>query len=225
MPIRKIPLVSGEFYHVFNHGIDYRDVCHNNREYQRLLLTLWFYQPQFVQMKLSKYLTLATSARVQLIEEINHKPKCIEIQAYSLMPNHYHLIIKQIADKGISTFVGNFQNSYTKYYNKKHDRHGSLFLVPFRARHISSEAQYLHVCRYVHLNRYSSGFVSSIEALRDNPLSSLPYYLNTLTQKRKIVSQDMLQQLFNNPDKHWEFVRDQSDYQRQLDHIKHLIEE
>lgn len=225
MPVRKTPLITGEIYHVFNHGIDYRDICQNNREYQHFLLTLWFYQPSILQMKLSHYLSLATDARIQLIPEISSKPKYVEIQAFSLLPNHYHLVIKQIVDKGISTFVGNVQNSYTKYYNKKHHRRGSLFLTPFRARHVYTEAQFLHVCRYVHLNHYSSGLISNLDRLKVSPLTSLPYYLNPLTQPREIVSRTQLEQLFASPQTHWKFIRDQADYQRQLDHIKHLIEE
>lgn len=225
MPIRKTPLVSGEFYHIFNHGIDYRDICSSIREYRRLLLTLWYYQPINVQLKLSHYLALSSDAQQQLIGEINQKPKLIEIHAYCLMPNHYHLLLKQISNNGISTFVGNFQNSFTKYYNTKHDRRGSLFLTPFRAKHISTQEQYLHVSRYIHLNRYSSEIVKDINFIQTDPSTSLPYYLHTIQADRQLIYTDQLESYFKNSEQHWQFIIDNADYQRQLDHIKHLIEE
>jgi putative transposase len=225
MPVRKTPLVSGEYYHVFNHGIDYHDICETEREYRRLLLALWFYQSIEVQLKLSHYLSTSSDVQQNLINEINNKPRLIELHAFSIMPNHYHLLVKQLMDNGISTFIGNFQNSYTKYFNAKYERLGSLFLTPFRAKRIYTEEQFLHVTRYIHLNRYSSGFITELDQLRTDPYSSLPYYIHTLPTERLLVYTNQLESMFSNPEKHWEFIQDNADYQRQLEHIKHLIEE
>lgn len=72
------------------------------------------------------------------------------------MPNHFHLLIKQTEQNGISEFVGKFSNSYTKYYNTKHNRVGALLQGQLKAVLIESGEQLIHVSRYIHLNPTSS---------------------------------------------------------------------
>ena len=68
------------------------------------------------------------------------------------MPNHFHLIVKEVKEGGISAYMQRVLNAYTKYYNAKHDTSGHLFQGPFRAIHIADNDQLLYVSAYIHLN-------------------------------------------------------------------------
>jgi putative transposase len=139
------------------------------------------------------------------------------------MTNHYHLLMEQSADNGISKFVGNVQNSYTKYFNVRHQRKGPLFLSAFRCKLINTEAQFLHLSRYIHLNPFTAYIIKDIEKLKDYPYSSCPDYFGQLPPRR-ITYTSMLNRAFRNPVVHWDFVANQADYQKQLAHISHLLD-
>ena len=76
----------------------------------------------------------------------------IEIHAYSLMPNHYHLLLKEIVDDGITSFMRKVGTAYTMYFNQKNERTGHLFSGPFRAKRIGTDRYFQHALRYIHCN-------------------------------------------------------------------------
>jgi len=78
--------------------------------------------------------------------------KLVEIVAYCLNPNHFHLILKQNKDGGVSEFMKRLGEGYTWYFNNAHNRSGVLFQGKFKAVHISSNKQLLHISAYVNLN-------------------------------------------------------------------------
>ena len=135
------------------------------------------------------------------------------------MPNHFHLLLKQATNTGISRFVSKFCDSYSKYFNIKHDRVGPLFQGPFKAVRVESEKQLIHLSRYIHLNPIASFLIKESE-LDSYPWSSLPEYLaplgNTLSNPRFIG------ELFKSPSKYRDFVHNHIDYAQKLEHIKHL---
>lgn len=137
------------------------------------------------------------------------------------MPNHVHFLIKEIKENGITTFMRKFQNSYAKYFNIKTKRNGSLFQSMFKAVRILTEEQLLHVNRYIHLNPVTALMLKNIEELSDYPWSSYPDYL----EKRSlgIISTEEVFSFFKSKDKFVKFTKDQIDYQRKLDKIKHLL--
>ena len=143
----------------------------------------------------------------------------IDIVAYCLMPNHFHLLVKQNVNLGITKFLGDFQNSYVKFFNLRNDRVGPLFQGRFKAVNIISDEQLLHVSRYIHLNPSSSNIVR-IDRLTNYKWSSLPEYLNKLNfnfcQKETILNN------FKNIDKYKEFVFDNAEYQQGLKKIEYL---
>lgn len=223
MPRRLTPLVNGGYYHIYNHGIDLKETFTAKREYKHFLLAAWFYQPQTIPFKLSYYLNLSSDIRSQYITEMMKKDKSIKVHAYCLMSNHYHLLLEQITDNGISKYIGNLQNSYTKYFNTKHERKGPLFLSSFKAKQIQTEEQFLHVSRYIHLNPYSAQIVKSLEQLKGYSFSSIRDYLGTSLEKI-VTNTDILMDRFKTREEFWKYITDQADYQRQLAHISHLID-
>ena len=81
----------------------------------------------------------------------NYKDK-IELLAFCLMPNHFHLLIKQLDEQSLKSFMTSLITRYSMYFNKKYDRVGSLFQGVYRAVLINDDKYLLHLSRYIHLN-------------------------------------------------------------------------
>lgn len=224
MPFRKVPIVTNEIYHVFNRGIDKRPTFTSKREYERAMQVVWFYHFTSPPVKLSRFLTLPSEDQTKItLEQSKKAKKLVAILSYCLMPNHYHFLLKQSEDNGISKFMSQFQNSYTKYFNTKHERTGlgALFVDQFKAVRIETDEQLLHVSRYIHLNPYTSYVVKDLESLVKYPWSSLEEYSNL--QSEEICDTNLVLSFFKNRKEYARFVFDQADYQRTLDKIKHLL--
>lgn len=78
--------------------------------------------------------------------------KLVAIGAFCLMPNHFHLVLKEVSDGGITAFMRKIGTAYTMYFNARHERVGNLFLKPFRSRHVSTDRYFQHLINYVHCN-------------------------------------------------------------------------
>ena len=219
MPRRLTPLISGQFYHVFNRAIDYRITFSEKREYDHAYKTIDYYRFHSLPVKYSIFRRWPLKRKEEVRKSLEREQNNGDIISYCLMPNHFHLLIKQNFDNGISKFVSNFQNSYTRYFNCKHNRIGSLFLDQFKAVRIETEEQLLHISRYIHLNPYTSYIVKSIDELIVYSWSSLKQYLGLevgICETKDILS------YFKKPDYYKKFIIDQADYQRKLDQINHL---
>ena len=144
----------------------------------------------------------------------------VEVYSFAIMPEHYHLLLKQLNDDGIKIFISNFQNGFAKYYNARNERDGSLFKSPFRAKLITSDEKFLHVSRYIHLNPVTS-YILEFKDLGTYPYTSFPYYLGY--KKDNLVNTDFITRIFGNNKKYAEFVENQVDYQRKLRKIKSFI--
>lgn len=153
MSERKIKLVNNEFYHIFNRGVDKRKIFTNSQEISR------FFQGMIEFNTIDPIGSLYENSFRKKGNELGSgaaKPKkqdkLVEFIAYCLNPNHYHFILKQIAERGIERFIHKLSTGYTGYFNLKHKRSGVLFQGPFKAVHIDSNEQLLHTSVYVNLN-------------------------------------------------------------------------
>lgn len=221
MPGRKIPLVTGEIYHVLNRGITSQLTYIDKRDCQRFIQTMFYYQNTSRLVKYSRFIRFSQSQRQEFMENFKGKNFLVEIIAFCLMPNHFHLLLKQTKDKGISQFMSNLANSYTRYFNTKQDRGGPLFQDKFKAVFIENEEQFLHVGRYIHLNPFSSHVAKNLNDLEKYPFSSLPEYLNP--GENDFCAKSIILDQFTRPLSYKKFVFDQADYQRKLEEIKHLV--
>lgn len=223
MPRRKYPLVNDQIYHVYNCGANKQPIFFVNGNYIRAIKTIEYYLVHKPSLSFSRFLQLSLEGKVKMQEAIVSMQRAVEFISYSLMPNHYHFLLKQVVDDGIKDFVRNFQISYTRYANIKHDRTGPLLQGQFKALLIEDSNQLNHVVRYIHLNSYTSYIVKNLKELKDYPWSSLPEYLGIVNKgfcsKKIILSQ------YKDVDKYWEFVANQAGYQRGLKKIKHLVHE
>lgn len=220
MPGRLIPLITGQFYHVYNRGINKQPVFRGTGDYQRSLELIKYYQYSDLQLRYSKYQLLSNQRKQDIWLAINNSPKLASIICYCFMPNHFHLLLEQKMDNGISKFIGNFQNSYTLFFNKKYNCSGPLLQGQFKAIRIEDEKQFLHLHRYIHLNPYSSFVVKNLLNLSNYRWSSFPEYLEKDT--RLICSKEKILAYFKNSEIYKSFILDQADYQKELELIKHL---
>lgn len=221
MPLRKTPLVTGQIYHIFNRGVNKQPIFFTPRSYRRAVNTVRYYLIHKPPVPYSKTLTLPAQVRSEIGKTMINLRKGVEIISYSLMPNHFHFLLKQLIDEGIKDFIRNFQISNSKYINKRFDRIGPLLQGQFKAVLIEDDEQLIHVSRYIHLNPYTSFVVKNIEDLKTYPWSSLPEYLGVA--KEVFCSKSLILSMFKNKTgKYWEFLANQADYQRRLDAIKHL---
>jgi len=220
MPGRKTPLVTQEMYHVFNRGNNKQPTFFKPGDYKRALTTIEFYRVKNPPVSLSRYLNANKELQAAFSEQMHVSEKQVEIVAFAFMPNHFHFLLKQLSDNGISNFIGKFQNSYTKYANTKHQRDGALFLDQFKAVRIEDEDQLLHVSRYIHLNPLTSFVVKSLKDLEEFPWSS---YKSYLSGENGLVKKDLILSHFKTISAYREFVSDRASYQRELEKIKHML--
>lgn len=211
MPCRITPLVNDNYYHVYNRGVEKRTIFSDKRDYARFLQTLYYYQ--FTGPK------PAFSNRFRFKEnDFSQNPKIVEIACFCLMPNHFHILTKQLKDGGISEFIRKVINSYTKYFNTKHKRVGPLFQGAFKAVMVENDIQFIHVSRYIHLNPYVSEIIQDLGSYSN---SSYPSYIGLATDKLCVTDQILGQ--FKDRDDYKEFVEGHADYARELEYMKHIL--
>jgi putative transposase len=176
-----------------------------------------FAEPPF---RLSRLLQIEREQREEIMQTLEiFDKKLVEINACCLMPNHFHLLLKLLTDGVITSFVKHLTDSYTRYYNTKNGRVGPLFQGIFKAVHIETNEQLLHVSRYIHLTPLVS-FVVSEANFNSYPWSSLQDYREG--KNGFITTQPILGQ-FKTSEAYMRFVMDQADYGLQLEKIKHVI--
>lgn len=222
MPYRKEPITTNEIYHVFNRSIARQPIFLVQRDYQRIFEVINFYRFQNLPMRFSHFKRLETKEKERFIEmHMKNSNSMLEIFAYSIMPNHFHFLLKPVVDKAISIFMRNVQNSYSKYFNLKYDRTGSLLQAMFKAVRIETDEQLVHVCRYIHLSPVSSHIIK-IENLEQYKWSSFRDYLSTRL-KDSFINTNVILGYFKSHTEFKKFVFDQADYQQELEEIKHLV--
>ena len=141
--------------------------------------------------------------------------------AFCLLPNHIHLLLKGLHQKGISNLMTNFQHSYAKYFNIKNKRTGSVFQSMFKAVRIETDEQLLHVVRYIHINPLTSYIIKESSDLENYLWSSYSDYLGK--RQLDLVDSRIVFESFTSLDSFKKFTLDQVDYQRKLEEIKHLL--
>jgi len=181
-------------------------------------LVSYYRYPQTLRYSVYKKLT----SKIKQAYYYSFVKKCplIEIYAYAFMPNHYHLLLKQLQEDGIKRFISILQNSYAKYYNKKNSRDGGVFQNPFQGKWIATDEQLLHVSRYIHLNPVTS-FIIPIDKLSSYKFTSFQNYVHE--ENSFWVNTKPILAMFKDPRDYKQFVENQSEYQRSLSEIQHLI--
>ncbi len=145
MPARNVVKIYFEngFYHVYNRGVEKREIFIDKQDYVVFLGIL------------NKYLTPTPPANNPtqigplILNTLHHE---IDLLAYCLMPNHFHMILQQKKVDSMTKLLQRVATSYSIYFNKKYQRVGSLFQGVYKAATIDNENYLLHLSRYIHLN-------------------------------------------------------------------------
>ncbi len=195
------PIQLNEWYHCYNRGVDKRKVFLEERDYERLLLLMYLGRnPGPIQL-----FNESTIRFVTILKETAQsiQPNIVEFGAYALMPTHFHFVLKEIQEGGISLFMQKVFTGYTMYFNQKNDRTGALFGGTFKSRHIADDRYLKHLISYIHLNpaelfeqkwKEGRGGVAKIEkGLRDYPYSSLPEFMGNIRPHKLLLGQSIFQ--------------------------------
>lgn len=218
---RKLVFQNDSLYHIFNRGIERRTVFQNTREFHRALELINFYNHKDIPIRYSQFLKLPLEIRESVFKRLLEGERLVDILAFCLMPNHFHFLFRQKIDNGISTFISNFTNSYTKYFNTKYERIGPLFEGVFKAVFIETDDQLIHLSRYIHLNPVVSSIIKDNQLL-DYGWSSYPTYMSLSKDNMINLDRETILSFFKTPKQYEKFTLDQMDYGKQLEKIKHL---
>lgn len=148
---RRVHFAEGGFYHVYNRGVEKRDTFLDKADHERFLSLLFLgnsTEPVHVQKA-------APSGQGRTLTEVLNLDRgepLVNIIAYCLMPNHFHLLIREQSEGGVSKFMQKLCTGYTMYFNKRYERTGALFQGKFKATHAESDPYLKYLFSYIHLN-------------------------------------------------------------------------
>lgn len=197
----------GEHYHIFNRGISKNIIFLDEADYIRMLFSILFFQHKDSIQNLHRsldnfsYKSLPSSLDKLAQEVINNR--MVELVAFALMPNHFHIIAHELKEGGISHYLQRIEIAYTKYFNTKYKHSGYLFQGPFQSVHIEDNEQLLHLSAYVHLNHREIGEWKNKENIY--PWSS---YRDILGQNRwgDLLKYQIITEQFSNGQEYQNFV-------------------
>jgi putative transposase len=155
MSTRKDKLVLGEIYHIYNRGVDRRDIFMDEEDRFRFVHDLFEFNDQNPTVNLAVHLKSKNNEIKEVgLPYIERKSRIllVEILAFCMMDNHYHLIIRQKTENGITEFMRKLGTGYTNYFNKKYDRTGALFGGKFKSVCLKKDSHFMYLPMYVHLN-------------------------------------------------------------------------
>lgn len=219
MSVRKEVIATGEVYHVFNRSIDKQRIFKNSYDYRRLLELIQYYQFLNTPVRYSHFNRLNLEQKEIIWYQLRKQSKrIVDIYAFCVMPNHFHFLMKPLEDNGLSDYMRFIQLGYAKYFNKKYHRKGVLFEGMFHAVRIEDDEQFVHVHRYILLNPVTA-FLIKLDAIDNYPWSAYPYLF-----KDNFVNSEYIKSQFSSIEKYLSFLKDQENYQKELNRIKHLVD-
>ena len=151
--MQKPQFVENQIYHIFNRGVEKRKIFMDEKDYFRFMHDLYeFNDEDRVHNSLYFFKRKSNSIEVQPQYIKKERMLLVDILAFVLMPNHFHLILKQRVENGIVKFLHKIGTGYTMYFNKRHERVGSLFQGRFKAVIVLKRAHFIYLPFYLHFN-------------------------------------------------------------------------
>jgi len=175
---------KNSFYHIYNRGVEKRLIFQDKQDYAVFLSYLKTYLLPKDKEQLRKLLADANlnyKKRDEILRllRLNNFAGDIKLIAYSLMPNHFHFLLKQESADAIDCFMNSLGTRYTMFFNKKYKRVGSLYQAVYKAVLVESDQQLLYLTSYIHRNPMAERRTPKekiLSVLYSQP-SSLPEYL------------------------------------------------
>jgi len=220
--MRKVQFTKGNFYHIYNRGVEKRTIFENDNDKWRFLQGLFLFNDETTTSqllwKLERERGKVTFGVLRDFLKTKGEPRepLVRILADCLMPNHYHLLLEEIKDNGISRFMHKLGTGYTEYFNNKYNRVGSLFQGPFKAILIDNEKYLQYLLIYInvvnpgeliepHLREIGVKNIDKVMRFAEKYLwSTNQEYLNK--RKSIIIEKGLLGEIFSDPKYYREFA-------------------
>jgi REP element-mobilizing transposase RayT len=194
--MRKDKLAEGEYYHIFNRGVDKRTIFEDEKDFRRFCVSMDLLNDRRdgVMDRWRDFRKCVPKAQLSEFKE-----KCLELQerivnivAFCLNPNHFHMLVRQRGERGIEKFMHRLGTSYTKYFNERYDRSGSLFQGRFKSTHIGSNSLLFYLSAYVNCNSEIHGIAKA----KSYRWCSYGDYLGISNNHKDILNKDLLREHF-----------------------------
>ncbi len=190
------PLSKGEFYHIYNRGTEKRKIFLTKTDYERFLSLLYLANSsESIKIENIRRSERGSTLLTRALEVDRNEP-LVAIVSYCLMPNHFHLLLHQQVDNGISRFMQKLVTAYTMYFNTKNERTGALFQGKFKSVHAGEDRYLKYLIAYIHLNPINP---KERVTLDDYPYSSYSDLAGILRPQGKILNKTVLPNYFPTP--------------------------
>lgn len=206
--------VNQNYYHLYNRGVAKQKIFSSDGDYEHFLKTFGFYLEKSPKTKLSH----ADEKEIKILNITRPKKPLVMVLGYCLMPNHFHLLVKQLSDNGISIFMRRSLDSYTRYFNTRYERIGPLYQGRFKAICVENDEQLLHLSRYIHLNPFLGHLT---QKPNDYPWSSYHFYLNN--QTLRLCNPKFILDVAGSKKEYEEFVNDYASYLQAQEKLDKLL--
>ncbi|MBI2074440.1 MAG: transposase [Candidatus Levybacteria bacterium] len=194
--ILKLYIENG-YYHIYNRGVEKRTIFQDEQDYKVFLSYLKLYLNPIEQLG-ERTVTLKNVSFIAPQKPVNNFHNEVDLLVYCLMPNHFHLLVKQRSARSIELFMKSLLTKYVIYFNKRHNRVGGLFQDTYKAVLVENETYLLHLSRYIHLNP-----APHVNHVKDTPLydnySSYADYLGL--RETSWIKKDLILSFFKNTQK------------------------
>lgn len=198
---RSVVFAENEYYHVYNRGVEKRQLFIDEKDHERMVKLLYTANST-TPVHLSNY------QGVSLLE-IPRGETIVDIGAWCLMPNHFHILVKEKKDAGISLFMRKLLTGYSMYFNTKYERKGTLFERPFKVKHLDDDRYLKYQYAYIHLNPIGiidSGWkekkiadkARALAFLNSYQFSSYKDYQNVKRDENAILNKEAFPEYFEN---------------------------
>ncbi len=152
---REVAFAPDEYFHIYNRGAHKADIFLDDADYRRFVSLLYVANNTEV-VHLSNF---DRSRDRNELFAISKPERLVDIGAYCLMPNHFHLLVRSRSDTGVSIFMKKLLTGYSMFFNKKHEHPGTVFSGRFKAQHANDDRYLKYLFAYIHLNPLSVRFV------------------------------------------------------------------
>lgn len=239
--MKKPEFINGEMYHIYNRGVEKRKIFLVDKDRFRFIHDLFEFNDVKPALPSNLYFSIRNPSNVSPekisqcleVEPLNIEKKrekttssilkrkrklLVELLAFCLMPNHYHLLVRQKVNGGIVKFMHKIGTGYTVYFNQKNKRVGSLFQGRFKAAAIRSESHFISIPYYIHLNPLDliapkwkekpiKNLMKSMKFLENYRWSSFPDYLNKKNFP-SVTQREYLNDILGTPTQHKKDIKD-----------------
>ena len=200
--------IENGYYHIYNRGVEKRRIFLDADDYKRFILYLKLYLSPIESLTSENAELRGYFIKNNLFDQL-------ELLAFCLMPNHFHLLMRQKNIDSITKFMQRLSTAYTMYFNMKYDRVGSLFQGRYKACIVENDEYLLHLSRYIHLNPHERGV-----SLFDFPWSSYSSFIGNITYEW-LKPQFILNYFSKNNDSltYKSFVEDSNEVDHEINHL------